>query len=75
MSYDSAVHPVGATLPESTRVYRVKVVTAFMKAGIPLAKLDDLRELFEENGHSLTSSTHLRQVLPFILHEEIQIKI
>ena len=58
MSYDSAAHPVGATLPESTRVYRVKVVTSFMKAGIPLAKLDDLRELF-------------RQVLPFILHEEM----
>ena len=70
-SYDSGVHPVGETLPESTRVYRVKVVSSFLKAGIPLAKLDDLRELFKENGHSLTSSTHLRQVLPFILREEM----
>ena len=69
--YDSNFHPVGETLPESTRVYRVKVVTSFLKAGVALVKLDDLRVLFEENGHSLTSSTHLRQILPFILHEEM----
>ena len=52
-------------------MYRVKVVTSLLKAGVPLVKLDDLRDLFEENGHSLTSSTHLRQILPFILHEEM----
>lgn len=69
--FDSHRHPVGELLPESTRVYRVKVVTSFLKAGIPLNKLDNLRELFEENAYSLSSSSHLRQLLPFILHEEM----
>ena len=49
----------------------MKLVTCFLKAGIPLSKADDLRELFEENGQRLTSSTHLRQILPFILREEM----
>ena len=69
--FDSRTHAVGEFLPDSTRVFRVKVVRSFLKAGIPLMKLDSLRELFEENGYSLSSSTHLRQVLPFIWHEEI----
>lgn len=29
-------------------------------------------ELLEENGYSLSSSTHLRQMVPFVLHEEVQ---
>ena len=39
-AYDSRVHPVGDGLPDSTRVYRVKVVTAMLKAGVPLNKID-----------------------------------
>ena len=30
-----------------------------------------LREIFEESGYSLSSSTYLRQSVPFVLHEEI----
>ena len=63
-------HAVGESLPDSTRVFRVKTVTSFLKCGIPLSKIDGLRELFEENGYSLTSSTHLRQLVPFIHHDE-----
>ncbi len=37
------MHPVGDGLPDSIRVYRVKVVTAMLKAGVPLGKI-------EENG-------------------------
>lgn len=48
---DKECHPVGETLPISTRVYRVKVVTAFLKAGIALNKLDVLSEIFEENAY------------------------
>ena len=44
---------------------------SLMKAGISLGKIDKLREIFEESGYSLSSSTHLRQLVPFVLHEEI----
>ena len=69
--FDSEHHPVGETLPDSTCVYRVKVVTAMLKAGIPLNKIDSFRDLLEDHGFSLTSSTNLRQLLPFILQEEM----
>ena len=71
-SFDSTQHPLGESLPNSTRVFRAKVVTSLLKAGIPLIKVDSLRELFEENGYSLCSSTHLRQLIPFILHDEVK---
>ena len=70
-TYDSQVHPAGDSLPDSTRVYRVKVVTAMLKAGIPLSKIDLFRDLLEEYAYALTSSTHLRQLTPFILQEEL----
>ena len=46
--YDSSVHPVGEGLPESTRVYRVNVVMAMLKAGLPIHKIDCFRSLLEE---------------------------
>ena len=42
--YDEHMHPRGETLPIDQRVYRMKVVTAFLKAGVPLAKLNALVE-------------------------------
>ena len=69
--YDKSAHPVGETLPDSTRVYRVKVVNEFLKAGIPLSKIDNLRGLLEAGGFSLSHSTHLRQLIPFILDKEL----
>ena len=41
---DKLIHPVGETLPQEQRVYRVKVVTAFLRAAIPLNKIDGLRD-------------------------------
>lgn len=70
-AYDSRVHPAGSSLPDSTRVYRVKVVTTMLKAGVPLSKIDLFRDLLEEHAYALTSSTHLRQLIPFILQEEL----
>ena len=66
--FDSEHHPVSETLPDSTRVYRVKVVTVMLKAGISLNKIDSFRDLLEDHGYSLTN---LRQLLPFILQEEM----
>ena len=70
-AYDVVVHPVGENLPEEVRVGRVKVVQTLLKAGIPLAKADCLRELLEEDSTTLTSASNLSQLLPFILHEEM----
>ena len=38
--YDSRTQLVGDGLPDSTQVYRVKVVIAMLKAGVPLSKVD-----------------------------------
>ena len=46
-------------------------MTAMLKAGVPLSKIDLFRDLLEEHGYALTSSTHLRQLIPFILQEEL----
>ena len=69
--YDSRTRLVGDGLPDSTRVHRVKIVTAMLKAGIPLSKVDLFRDLLEEHGYALMSSTNLRQLIPFIHQEEL----
>ena len=68
--YDDKVHAVGENLPTAVRVFRVKTVTAFLKSGLPLNKLDCFRQLLEENGLSLSSSQHLRELIPLIQEEE-----
>ena len=60
------------TLPDTTRVYRVNDVTALLKAGIPLSKLDILRDVLGENAYSLSDSSHLRCLIPFILQNEVK---
>lgn len=67
--YDAEKHPVGEKIPDDVRVFRIKVVRCFLKAGVPLAKVDFFRELFEENAFRLTHSSNLYQLIPFI-HEE-----
>lgn len=67
--YSKEVHPKGETLSNNMRVYRVRIVRAFLKAGIPLQKIDSFREILEESAFSLTGSQHMRD-LPFIRSEE-----
>lgn len=70
-SYNCAHHAVGESLPDSTRIFRVKVVQGFLSDGIPLQKIDKLCDILEENGHSLSSSSHLWQLVPFIHNNEM----
>ena len=65
------MHPVRETLPDSTRVYRVNIASEFLKAGIPLSKIDNLRGLLEAGEFSLSHSTHLHQLIQFILDQEL----
>ena len=52
-AYDEEVHPVGESLPTDQRVFRIKVVTTFLKAGVPL-KFHCLNhhEVEENDGHA-----------------------
>ena len=68
--YNEQVHPRGETLPEHQQVYRVKVVSTFLKAGVPLSKISKFRDLFEENAARLTDNHGMYDYLPFILSEE-----
>jgi hypothetical protein len=63
-------HLRGETLPDSQQVYRVKVVTCFLKAAVPLHKLDCFRELLEEHAYRLSDRRHLSDLIPFIRSEE-----
>jgi len=66
--HDELLHPTGETLPESMLVFRVKVVTSFLKAGVPLSKIECFRPLLEEVGVRLTDRCHLADLIPFILN-------
>ena len=46
-AYENKVHPRGETLPENQKLYHVKVIKAFLRAGIILSKIKMLRELLE----------------------------
>lgn len=61
-----------STLPLEVRAFRVQVVVDFLKAGVPLYKIDKLRDLLERGGNRLTDGSHLRQHIPLILKQETE---
>ena len=71
-AYDREVQPAGTTVSMDERVYRAKVVEQFLQAGIPIAKIDSLRGLLEENALKLTHSSHLADYIPPLLKREKQ---
>ena len=74
-TYDREVQPAGRQVSMEERVYRAKVVEQFLKAGIPLRKIDSLRELLEENALRLTHSSHLFDyIAPLHLKEKQSIR-
>ena len=71
---DKDEHPLGETLSEEVKVYRIKVVTSFLKARVPLSKIDCFRDLLEENAFRLSQASNLSQLVPFI-HQQEQISV
>lgn len=69
-NYDKEVHPKGKMLSNNQRVFRVRVLKTLLKAGVPLQRMDDFRELLEEGGYRLTSVPNMRQLIPFVRKEE-----
>ena len=51
-------------------MYRVRVVSTFLKVGFPLSKISKFRDLFEENAARLTDNHGMQDYLPLILSEE-----
>ena len=68
--HDEAVHPIGETLPEEQRVYRVKVLNTFLRAAVPLTKLEIFREILEENAYRLSDRRHMSDLVPLIISQE-----
>ena len=58
------------TPPQQQQVYHVKVVTAFLRAAIPLNKLESFRDLLEESGYRLTDRRNMSDLVPFMLKQE-----
>ena len=65
--YNESVHLRGETLPEQQQVFRVKVVSCFLRAAVPLSKVDLFRPLLEETAFRLTDRRHLMDYIPLIL--------
>lgn len=70
VQHNSETHQRGETLPQEQQVYRVKVVTSFLKAGVLLNKIDSFRDILEENAYRLTDRRNMSDYVPFILKEE-----
>ena len=70
VSYDQRVHPRGETLSTDQRVYRIKVVMSFLKAGVPLAKLDHFRDILEEHAYRLCDRRGMSDLIPYESNQE-----
>ena len=70
-AYNEEAHLAGGMIPIDQQVYRIKVVTSFLRAGMPLNKMDSFRELLEENVTRLAGRRSLSDLIPFIHREEV----
>ena len=61
-----------STLPITERAYRFEVVEEFLRAGIPIGKIDMLRSPLEKNGQRLTASAHLGQYISIVFKQEVE---
>lgn len=68
--FDIDFHPKGEELPERQRIYRVKVLNAFLRAGVPLNKLSCFADVLEDNAYSLGGRRTLSDLIPFVLQNE-----
>ena len=73
-SYEGDAHPRGENFPEAQKLYRVKVVTAFLKVGIPLSKIQLLREILEEYAYRLSNARGMSDLVPFV-HSQLEQEI
>uniref|UniRef100_A0A1X7T065 DUF659 domain-containing protein n=1 Tax=Amphimedon queenslandica TaxID=400682 RepID=A0A1X7T065_AMPQE len=70
-TYNQKEHLAGETLSNDLQVYRTKVVKTFLKAGVPLNKVDLFRDILEEHGLQLAGRRVLSDLVPFICKQEV----
>ena len=70
-AYNQKEHLAGETLSNDLQVYRIKVVRTFLKAGVPLNKVDLFRDILEEHGLRLAERRVLSDLVPFIRKKEV----
>ena len=58
-TYDDRYHPKGETLSMESRIFRVKIVTAFLKAGVAINKINCFWSILEESSYRLISWSHV----------------
>ena len=51
-------------------MYRVKVLKCFLRAAVPLTKLDYFRELLEESAYRLSDRRHMSDLVPLVVSQE-----
>ena len=70
-AYDSEVHLVSESLHTDQRVFRVKVVSTFLKARVPLNKVEIFTDVLEDSGgYRLAGRRPMSDFIPFVLREE-----
>ena len=70
--FNSTEHIAGEHLPEEQQVFRVKVVSTFLKAGVPMNEIDCFRNLLEETGLRLAGRRSMSDVIPFVHQAELK---
>ncbi|KAG5178046.1 hypothetical protein JKP88DRAFT_350435 [Tribonema minus] len=70
--YFAETNAKGASLTDAQQLFRVDTLRMLLISAIPLHKLEGpLRGALERGGHSLTNSSHMAELLPFVLREEM----
>ena len=69
-SYNSKLHPQGKTLSETQQEFQSKVMKTFLRAGVAVSKIDNLRELLEETSYWLSHRRYMLDLIPFIRRED-----
>ena len=70
--YNDQEDLAGENLSSECQVYHINVIMNFMKAGVPLNKLDSFRELLEQHGTRLAGRRSLSDLIPFVHQQELQ---
>ena len=72
-NYKVSAGATGVTnMSDQERLFRYDVLFSFLGSGDPLASIDHHRPLLQKYGYKLTSATHLSDLIPLILEDEIK---
>ena len=68
--HNAELHERGEMLPLAQQVYCFKMVQSFLRAAVPLNKLECFQYLLEENAYGPSSRRHMSDLVSFILKDE-----